>query len=1302
MPYTRNGRSDLAETGDSEQQIAIVGMACKFPGARDLDAFWKLLAEGENTVTEGIPGSAGERLDRLFTELEGKNETCRFGAFVDDIEQFDAAFFRISPVEAELLDPQQRMMLETSWLALEDAGIDPGRLRGSRTGVYTGISNDEYRMLVLESDRPTEAAESLYALSGTNLNGTSGRVSYVLGLTGPAKAIDAACASSLVAVHDAVADLQQGKSDLGIVGGVQAILNSRVYELRADAMMLSPDGQCKTFDASADGYVRGEGCGVVVLKRLSEAEADGDRIWAVIRGSAVNHGGTGTGLTVPNTPALEQVMETAMAAAGVSPSQIEYLEAHGTGTAVGDPIEVSAVANVFGPGRAADHPLLIGSVKTNIGHLECAAGIAGLIKTALVVERGVIPAHLHFRNPNPSIDWDSLPLRVTSDMMDWPNGRGGTGSRMAGVNSFGLSGTNACIVVAEHGRPDDEPSRSRGQRMSGAARVIKPSMPEPEADIPLQEEALSERRIRILPLSGKPGGALRELAERYLSWLDDRSAELASESSASKPTLSDMAWTAAVGRSHFEHRAGVVFHDAESLRKQLGALAGAGGAAVEPAEPNASAPAAVAFAYTGQGSQWIGMGRDLYETEPAARAILDRCEAVFREERGASLLDVMFGQNGAVGDLGDTAWEQPALYALECALTALWASVGVRPSVVLGHSVGELAAAQAAGVFSLEDGMRFAVMRGSLLSGTEPGAMAAVFAPARHVAPVVEAVNAASVGVGLSISADNGAHQVISGTAEDIETIVKRFASEGIRTRRLNTTRAFHSALVEPALDELEAFLGDVAVKAPTIAVISNLTGQRLEPGMAMDGLYWRRHAREAVAWAGGVRALADLQVDMVVEIGPHAVLGPMTALAWPEPLPGLNVSRVPVMVASMRRPHRDEFASQPESSFANAVAEAYEAGLDIDFKGLFSGESRRRVSLPGYPFQRQRHWLEPTRRRRLNIGHPLLGVRYESARGEITYETELFPSDPAWLRDHRVFGRVIAPGALYGAMAAAASLAEEGHTDNDPAAGGNPAGGNPAGGNPAGSNPAGSNPAGSNPAGSNTAGGNPAAIGSVGGALMAMEDMQLHSALVFPEEDPDARNGTGAGEDGRTVQVVLDAPDQASWRRVQIFSRGTESEWTLHVEGRVRPGGPSPDIEAESEAEAESETDGRVDLEELKARLSPASVSDYYRSKADTGINLGPSLRTLGRVWAGRGRGRGIPARGCGSQQAGCASAAAGRMLPSGGRGAQHGRQPWRGHLSAIRLAGVAACRAAARPCGLPCTHERRVPGRDASLRGN
>jgi len=658
-------RERMAAPDRSGQPIAIVGMACRFPGAADISAFWRLLEAGGNSVSEGVPGSGEGRWGLLFPDDGVQSVGCRYGAFVDGIDLFDDAFFRISPVEAELLDPQQRMMLETSWEALEDAGIDPESLRESLTGVYTGISNDEYRMLVVDSSKPAEAAGCLYALSGTNLNGASGRVSFVLGLRGPAKAVDAACASSMVSVHDAVADLQQGKADLAIAGGVRAILNGRIYELRADSMMLSPDGQCKAFDASANGYVRGEGCGVLVLKRLSDAEADGDRIRAVIRGAAVNHGGASVGLTVPNTPALEEVMKTALSDAEISPLEVDYLEAHGTGTSVGDPIEIDAVAAVYGKGRRVDRPLLIGSVKTNVGHLESAAGVAGVIKAALVLERGVIPKHLHFRDPNPSLDWERLPLQVTSSMMDLPQRPGRP--RLAGVNSFGISGTNAHIVLEEYRSPDG--ISNGGPWAVGSGKSVTVSLPATVGDLPLPEQEVRPRPTRLLPLSGKSEGALRDLAARYLSWLDEHADQLAAGGEACGQLLSDMAWTAGLGRSHFGHRAGVVFHDVESLRDRLRGLAEVDGGG------SSRTPARVAFAYTGQGSQWVGMGQVLYESEPVARAVLDRCEAVLLRERGASLLDVMFGRSEGGEDLGDTAWEQPALYALECALTALWSSV---------------------------------------------------------------------------------------------------------------------------------------------------------------------------------------------------------------------------------------------------------------------------------------------------------------------------------------------------------------------------------------------------------------------------------------------------------------------------------------------------------------------------------------------------------------------------------------------------------------------------------------------------
>ena len=1132
------GAPEASRRGDP---IAIVGMACRFPNAVGIPDFWRLLEAGENAVTEGVPGSGIGRVGVLFPDAEIQSPACRFGAYLDEIDRFDAAFFRISPVEAQLLDPQQRLMLETSWQALEDAGMDPERFRGSRTGVYGGVSNNEYRSLIMDVSDTAEPATSLYTVSGTSFNTAVGRVAFALGFEGPAIALDTACSSSLVAIHQAVAGLQRGEADLALAGGVHTILSGRLLELRGNAGMLSPDGRCATFDVAANGYVRGEGCGIVVLKRLAEAEADGDRIWGVIRGSAINQDGATPGLTVPSGAAQERVIADALARAGIRPHEVDYLEAHGTGTEVGDPIELDAAAAAYGKGRDADRPLLIGSVKTNIGHLESAAGVAGVIKTALALKQGVIPKHLHFREPTPAVDWERMSLQVTAEATEWP--RHPDHPPRAGVSGFGWSGTNAHVIVERYEESEGDSTAGSMVEPVGSALPITVSPPQPVA-----EDGHIERGMRLLPLSGKSEGALRELAGRYLSWLDGRGEELASQSAASEPLLSDMAWTAGVGRSQFTHRAGLVFDDAARLRERLSALAEGGEA------PEARTATNVAFLFTGQGSQWVGMGRDLYETEPVARAVLDRCEEVVRAERGASLLDVMFGRGG--GDLYDTVWAQPAIYALECAVTALWASLGVRPDVVVGHSVGEFGAAHTAGVFGLEDGMRAVMGRSEILSSVpEAGTMAAVFAPYARVEAAVREYNESVGSERLAIAARNGAHQVLSGQVSAVEAVSERFESEEVRVRPIHTSQAFHSPLVEPALDALEELFGGIEIAPPTLTtLVSNVTGRVVEPDEILGGAYWRRHAREAVAFDLGVRALANLGVDLVVEVGPHAVLGPMLSLTWPGPDEGADAVGVdvepPIVLASLQRPSQDEGASvdELEAGFMSAVAGAYEAGVDLSFEGLFAGETRRRISLPGYPFQRERYWVEGPKRRRQSAGHPLLGERHESAGGEITFETEVLPSDPAWMNDHRVFGRVIAPGALYGAMAVSASTAE-------------------------------------------------------GSGTMLIEEMQFHNALIFGEEDSEG------GGDGREVQVLLEAPGEEPSRLVRIFSKGeAEESWTLHAECR-----------APSEAGGRQSAE-QMDLESLKAALSPEDVPAYYRAKAAVGIDLGPSFRTLGSVWSRAG----------------------------------------------------------------------------------
>ena len=488
--------------GRANEPIAIVGMACNFPGAPDLPSFWRLLESGGNAITEGVPGSGVGRIGEFYPESANQNPACRFAALVDDIDLFDADFFRISPVEAQLLDPQQRMVLETCWKALEDALVDPERLRGTRTGVYVGISNNDYRTISLEAGQATEPAASLYTVAGTSFNTVPGRVSFALGLEGPAMAVDTACSSSLFALHQAVASLQRDEADLFVVGGVQAIFLGRLTQLRANARMLSPDGQCKAFDASANGFVRGEGCGMVVLKRLSDAQADGDRIWGVVLGSAVNQDGAAAGLTVPSGSAQERVIEDALLQAGIEPHEVDYLEAHGTGTEVGDPIELNAAAQVYGRGRAPDRPLLVGSVKTNVGHLEPAAGVAGLMKVLLSMHRGVIPRHLHFNTPNPRVDWDSLPVQITSEATAWPEVT--ERPHRAGISSYGWSGTNVHVVVEAY--PSESPAEVDLRGMPQPAGPSRPVALQAATTVPAEADTPGRREgrpARLLPARGK-------------------------------------------------------------------------------------------------------------------------------------------------------------------------------------------------------------------------------------------------------------------------------------------------------------------------------------------------------------------------------------------------------------------------------------------------------------------------------------------------------------------------------------------------------------------------------------------------------------------------------------------------------------------------------------------------------------------------------------------------------------------------------------------------------------------------------
>ncbi|WP_139825798.1 type I polyketide synthase, partial [Mycobacterium parmense] len=607
------------------ESFAIVGYAVRVPGAPDAEAFWDVLAQGRDAVSE-VPPDRWD-VDEFFDpdpDAPGKIVSRRAG-FIDDVTGFDAPFFGLSNRETMLIDPQHRLLLETAWQAVEHSGTAPSALANTKTGVFMGLGTHDYLGLISEQLSYDEI--EAYVAIGTSSAAGAGRISYGLGLQGPAVSVDTACSSSLVAVHQACQALRLKECDLALAGGVNVMLSAKTAMTFSHAHMLAPDGKCKTFDAAADGYVRGEGCGVVIVKRLEDAIRDGDRIRAVIRGSAINQDGASGGLTVPNGVAQQRVITEALEAAGVAPGDVGYLEAHGTGTSLGDPIEVQAAGAVLGAGREADRPLLIGSVKTNIGHLEAAAGIAGLIKVILSLEHEVLPKHLNFQKPSPHIPWDRLAVRVVDEAVPWE--RGGR-PRIAGVSSFGFSGTNSHVIIEE------------------APTAVSAAQAEPVAS--------DDRRFSLLPLSARSPAALTQLAEQYGSWLAEHP----------DASLADLCFTAGAARSHFEHRAALVVNSMESARECLGALA-EGRPAPGLTKGECSDKPRTAWLFPGQGSQYAGMARELFETEPVFAETMTRCAAAVAEVLEKPLLDVIFDPDGD-DTLRQTAYAQPALFAVEMGL----------------------------------------------------------------------------------------------------------------------------------------------------------------------------------------------------------------------------------------------------------------------------------------------------------------------------------------------------------------------------------------------------------------------------------------------------------------------------------------------------------------------------------------------------------------------------------------------------------------------------------------------------------
>ncbi|HEX4913618.1 MAG TPA: type I polyketide synthase, partial [Vicinamibacterales bacterium] len=885
-------RVQAAERAITEP-IAIVGIGCRMPGGVTTpDELWTLLAEGRDAITEVPPGRwSAELYEAMAPEVAASAPRPRAG-FVDGLDQFDPHFFSISPREAASMDPQHRMVLEASWQALEHASIAPDRLRGSLTGVFVGITAIDYAMHV----RFAEASRlDVYTATGSAHNAAAGRISYVLGLQGPSMAIDTACSSSLAAVHLACQSLRLRECNLALAGGVNTIVIPDWFVSMTRWGMLAPDGRCKAFDRDADGMVRAEGCGIVALKRLSDAEADGDRILAVVLGSAVNQDGASGGLTVPNGRAQAAVIRQALRAARVAPADVSYVEAHGTGTTLGDPIELEALDEVMSEGRASSSPMVVGSIKTNLGHLEAAAGIAGLIKVVLSLQHEMIPRNLHFTELNPAITLRSLPVTIPRDTVRWPRQQA---PRIAGVSSFGLSGTNAHVVLRE---------------------------------APPRASAPSTRDVHLLTLSARSDAALRRQAAR---WRDRLMAE---------PALhpGDVAHAANTGRAALPHRATIIASGTAEFASKLNDIAtGAPTSGTSLAHAPRQQRPRVAMMFTGQGSQYAGMGRELHASQPVFRGALDRCSDILQPILGLSLAELVL--QDPRGLIDQTAYTQPALFAVEYALYETWRSWGISPAAVLGHSVGEYVAACIAGVFSLEDGLRLIAERGRLMQQLPAGGtMAAVLAPESAVRATLD-THARDV----SIAAVNGPDSiVISGPASSVASAIEAFEAAGFGCRLLQVSHAFHSSLMDPVLTAFGDAARAVTYHPPSLPLVSNVSGDFFADGEAPAAGYWTNHLRNAVRFGDGVATLERAGYNVVLEVGPAPALTNMARRV---------VSATSTTLISSLRRDQGNWAAM-----LSAAGALFRSGATVDWDAVDRGLGYAPVSLPTYPFERERYWIE-------------------------------------------------------------------------------------------------------------------------------------------------------------------------------------------------------------------------------------------------------------------------------------------------------------------------------------------------------
>lgn len=887
------------------EPIAVIGMGCRFPGADTPDAYWQLLVEGRSAVSDVLPERWDpERYAALEAATVSRDSWCHNG-FLDQVDQFDPLFFRISPLEAMSMDPQQRLLLEVTWEALEHAAIAPDSLVESKTGVFVGMTAGQ----AMAGGGSIDSEQAMYAGTGNTPSIAAGRLSYVLGFQGPCFALDTACSSAMMATHVAVGSLRAGESDLALAGGVN-VLTPEVNVMMANAGWLAADGRCKTFDAAADGHTRGEGCGIVVLKRLSDALRDGDSIWAVIRGSASNHDGRTSGLTVPNGPAQQTLIRAALQDAGIAPHAVSYSEAHATGTALGDGIEVGALGAVY---AERELPLLISSVKPNLGHLEGASGASSLMKLVLAIHHGELPPHIGMQQPNPAIPWAELPVEVVTVRRPWPE-NSATKKRIGGVSGFGFSGTNIHMILEEPPAVDPAPS------------------PAPSGHPPLGAGE-ARRGWHLLTLAAKDGTALQQLADRYATQL------------AAQPdmSLANLCYTANTGRNHFAHRLSVISESRAELQEKL--AAGATGTQ-KMGLMTGQAPTVrpkIAFLFSGLGAQAVGMGRQLYEQAPVFRATIEQCDQLLRDQLAQPLTAVLYGGDTSTAEelLAQTVYAEPALFAVEYALAMLWRSWGIKPDVVLGHSLGEYVAATVAGVLSLEDALRLITARARLIErASGGGATASIFAGVDQVTELI-----APFGNAVSIAGINSPEEtLIAGYADAVEQVVAAAQAAGLDGKRLNVAHAAHSPLMDQVLAKFGAIAQQINYRTPRIKLISSLTGEVCHK---FDAAHWQRHLREPVRFADSIAALTETDSTLMVEIGPQPILLWLGRQNWT----GTEDAQ---WLPSLWAIHDDW------KQLLQSLSELYVSGASVDWHGVYPREGHQKVVLPTYPFQRKRYWVDP------------------------------------------------------------------------------------------------------------------------------------------------------------------------------------------------------------------------------------------------------------------------------------------------------------------------------------------------------